>query len=238
MDVWNEFLRRFPGDQQLPSFPIWAMEFGADYPASTAEGFPGLIDERGLCRYRGAFGMPLREIRNGDRFDALPAYAQDRDFPKWKQAFIRQNRELYMANKSWIDGWKKQLLRFAPSLQKLEWNCKGEQRDIWKHIIQFRASGIRVKRTTAAPALVAMTTTQVPVIASRKRYMTVRECAALQRLQGLRSLPAHKSRAFKALGNAVNAEMVRRIAHELLKATPTRDLSRARKDPHALRRPS
>jgi DNA (cytosine-5)-methyltransferase 1 len=83
-----------------------------------------------------------------------------------------------------------------------------------------------------------MTTTQVPVIASRKRYMTVRECAALQRLQGLRSLPAHKSRAFKALGNAVNAEMVRRIAHELLKATPTRDLSRARKDPHALRRPS
>jgi DNA (cytosine-5)-methyltransferase 1 len=30
--AWQKFLDRFPTDEQLPSFPIWAMEFGATYP--------------------------------------------------------------------------------------------------------------------------------------------------------------------------------------------------------------
>ena len=40
------------------------------------------------------------------------------------------------------------ILPFPSSLQKLEWNCKGGERDIWKYVIQFRASGVRVKRPT------------------------------------------------------------------------------------------
>lgn len=29
LEVWQDFLDRFPKDKELPSFPIWSMEFGA-----------------------------------------------------------------------------------------------------------------------------------------------------------------------------------------------------------------
>ena len=123
---------------------------------------------------------------------------------------------LYDKNRKWIDKWKESILCFPPSLQKLEWNCKGEDRNIWKYIIQFRASGVQIKRQTTAPSLVAMTTTQVPIIGWERRYMTPRECAKIQSLGSLVHLPAASSRAFKALGNAVNAEIIYKIGKNLL----------------------
>src|SRR6185295_18329146 len=128
-------------------------------------------------------------------------------FPDWKIHFIRQNREVYRKNKKWIDKWMPEILQFPSSLQKLEWNCKGGERDIWKYVIQFRASGVRVKRPASSPSLVAMTTTQVPIIAWERRYMTPKECARLQSLNGLKALPAAPTNAFTALGNAVNADV-------------------------------
>ena len=128
---------------------------------------------------------------------ALPSYARTtrKKFPKWKQDFIRQNREFFKVNKKWIKPWMGAILEFHPSLQKFEWNCKGEKRDIWKYVIQFRASGVRVKRPSSAPSLIAFTTTQVPIIAWEKRYMTTRECARLQSLDELQHLPTASTRA-------------------------------------------
>lgn len=113
------------------------------------------------------------------------------------------------------------MLALPASHQKFEWNCKGCERDIWKYIIQFRASGIRVKRPTSAPSLIAMTTTQVPIVAWEKRYLTPRECAKAQSLSELDHLPEAATRAYKALGNAVNADIVAMVAESLLK--PIRD---------------
>lgn len=219
LTVWQQFLRRFPKQEDLPWFPIWAAEFGATYPFDDLT--PATTRTSSLRRYRGSFGQSLRRNSRAAILSKLPSYARvvDARFPTWKRTFIRLNRELYRQNRTWIDKWLPALRDLPPSWQKFEWNCKGEERDIWKYVIQFRASGVRVKRPTTAPSLVAMTATQVPIIAWERRYMTPRECSRLQSLQELPFLPSKESQSYKALGNAVNASLVEEIGRALLSKT-------------------
>ncbi len=215
LNVWDRFVQRFPVGEELPSFPIWSMEFGADYPTNRDSLCKTQLSE--LRRSTGSFGIPLNHRYRQEILELVPSHARpvESAFPKWKQLFIRQNREFYNKHSSWIDEWLPDVLRFPPSLQKLEWNCKGETRTVWDKVIQFRASGVRVKRPTTSPSLVAMTTSQVPIIAWESRYMTVRECARLQSMDKLKHLPSGGA-AVRALGNAVNVEVVSKILERLL----------------------
>ncbi|CAJ3034835.1 DNA-cytosine methyltransferase [Burkholderia pseudomallei] len=225
LEVWNEFLKACPRDVTLPSFPLWSMEWGATYPyeTTTPHALKTLYGMDGLKGFRGSHGIKMGTLKSLDgRWSALPSHARTADttFPKWKQNFIRQNRQFYEDNKSWIDPWLPKILKFPSSLQKFEWNVKGGKRNIWDYVIQFRASGVRVKRRTTAPSLIAMTDTQVPIIGWQKRYMTPLECARLQSLDGLNELPKRPSQAFAALGNAVNSNVVEMVARALLAVQP------------------
>jgi DNA (cytosine-5)-methyltransferase 1 len=235
--AWQKFVKAFPAGEELPSFPIWSMEFGATYPFE--EVTPYTMGPRRLRRYRGAHGERLAGLPDDAVMQALPSYARTMEhrFPDWKIDFIRRNRELYARHKRWIDKWLPTIVSFPASLQKLEWNCKGGERNVWNYVIQFRASGVRLKRPTASPSLVAMTTTQVPIIGWERRYMTPLECARLQSLGHLKELPRVTSRAFKALGNAVNAVVVEHVARELVgevtQQRPSRRGKRAARKPAA-----
>ncbi|MFE4467233.1 DNA cytosine methyltransferase [Leifsonia sp. NPDC056824] len=221
LEIWDDFLRSAPSTLKLPSFPIWAMEFGATYPYSE-ETPSALLEElgsAGMDEYLGSFGESLGGLSKEAQLAALPSHARRKQFkfPKWKIDFIRSNREFYAANRIWIDPWleRSRLDSMPSSLQKFEWNAQGEARSIWNFVIQIRASGVRVKRPTTAPSLIAMTDTQVPIIGWERRYMTPRECARLQSLDSIK-LPERRGGAYKALGNAVNATVVRNIAGPLL----------------------
>lgn len=195
LDAWQKLISQLPTGGDLPSFPIWAMEFGATYPIADVS--PAGYGLSQLGSFKGAFGEPLSGLGEDEVLAALPPYARGSamQFPNWKIQYIEQNRQFYRSHKAVIDKWLPSIMGFAPSFQKLEWNWKGGPRDIWQSIIQFRASGIRAKRPTSAPSLVALTTSQVPVIPWERRYMTMRECARLQSMNDLPYLPHSQTSA-------------------------------------------
>lgn len=217
LETWQALIDALPNDENLPSFPIWAMEFGATYPFRDQS--PHSLGYDNIGSFKGALGCPLKGRTADEVRAALPVYARDQveTFPEWKQNFIRQNREFYKRHKAIIDPWLPRINGFAASFQKLEWNWKDGPRDLWQAVVQFRASGIRAKRPTAAPSLVALTTSQVPVIPWERRYMTMRECARLQSMGELKFLPESQGAAHKALGNAVNVSVIAAVAEALIK---------------------
>lgn len=128
------------------------------------------------------------------------------DDPDWKKSFIAKNVSFYLENKRQIGAWlraNRQLADFPTSRRKLEWQAQEAERDLWSLLLHFRPSGIRAKRPTYAPALVAMG--QTSVYGPEKRRLTVQEAAVLQGFPpNFRFSAQVDSLSYRQLGNAIN----------------------------------
>lgn len=212
---WNKFLRSIPSHIEIPSFPLWSDEINAAYPYATCTPWAAKTTVLGQC-----FNPPFpKYTRKTVMFDSLPSYAKEKEekFRQWKIRYIQQNRDWWSKISPYFPvGWLDDLKIFPASLRKLEWNAKGEERDIWKYVLQFRPSGLRVKRFNSSPALVAMTATQIPILGPKRRFLTRVEGLRLQGFPDEHRLSTSRERAFRALGNAVHTDVVRRIAEHII----------------------
>jgi DNA (cytosine-5)-methyltransferase 1 len=141
--------------------------------------------------------------------------------PKWKKNFLLKNSELYSSNKKVLDNWLKKhnyLSDFPPSRRKLEWQAQDAQ-SLFDTIMHFRPSGIRAKKSTYVPAMVAIT--QTSIIGKQLRRISVREGARLQGLpEWFDFMDQPASTTYKQLGNGVNIGSV----YNVMKALVIRDL--------------
>lgn len=248
LKVWQAFLKQtLRHGGVLPSFPVWAMEFGADYPYESVA--PYHLNKELLQGKHGKLGQLIDGRTFEDQIKQLPIYAQPSGrvksptFPAWKVRYIMLNRLFYDTHREWLDQWIGNIRTWDNSFQKLEWNCGPDDKgNLYDKIIQFRASGIRVKQPTWSPAL-NLVGTQIPILpwvklpktsippytdkhlkeyglsrrdVSRGRYLSVREAAKLQGMDLLDFSELTLPRAYEALGNAVNTQVVKKIARRII----------------------
>jgi DNA (cytosine-5)-methyltransferase 1 len=141
--------------------------------------------------------------------------------PDWKRDYITKNRPLYAKYKTQWDEWYKKhevLLKRKEIYGKLEWQAGKKKVDdsIFNQFIQFRQSGIRVKKREYFPTLVAIV--QTPIYAKERRHITPRECARLQSFPDSFIINENDHTAYKQFGNAVNVDVVHFVISNTLKA--------------------
>jgi len=141
----------------------------------------------------------------------------DSDMPDWKIDFLKKNSAFYVENKTAIDSWRArhpELKNLNNSYRKFEWQAQ-DLESVWSGVIQFRPSGVRVKKPDYLPALVAMN--QTSIIGSKKRTITVREAARLQAFPETFTFgDQNPAQSFKQLGNAVSVGTVKFVLTSIL----------------------
>ncbi len=168
------------------------------------------------------FVQGMWKLRQGHRLPGFPIWADHwvmpsfldsgelAKEPKWKADFILKNAEFYAAHRRFLDAWTKRWGiysdAFPPSRRKLEWQAQDTRR-LWDTVMHFRPSGIRAKRPTYLPALVAIT--QTSIIGSRERRLSPREAARLQGLPEWFDFSGQRATAtYRQLGNGVSVGAV------------------------------
>ena len=192
IDAWNEWVERWyeaTEGRRPPGFPIWADSW-RDYP---------------------------QVVRH---FDRVPNYRllmdDDPSLPQWKAGHLAKNYALYHEHHEWIDEWAAQHRvftdKFPASRRKLEWQAQ-DTGSLWETVMHLRPSGIRAKRPTYLPALVAIT--QTSIVGPRQRRLSPRETARLQGLPDWFDFGDQRPAAtYKQMGNGVNVGAVWHILRE------------------------
>jgi DNA (cytosine-5)-methyltransferase 1 len=154
------------------------------------------------------------------------------DIPHWKRQILLKNQTFYRENKQLLDSWLARwdhLSDFPASRRKFEWQAQ-DAASLWECIMHFRPSGIRAKRPTYVPALVAIT--QTTILGPQRRRLSVREAARLQGLpEGFSFDGQPLAASYKQLGNGVNVSVV----YHVLRALVARDAEHLGDKPQLLK---
>jgi DNA (cytosine-5)-methyltransferase 1 len=152
--------------------------------------------------------------------------------PEWKANFLQKNAEFYTKHKKTLDAWLKRwnnLEDFPPSRRKFEWQAQ-DATSLWDCIMHFRPSGIRAKKPTYVPALVAIT--QTTILGPQRRRISVREGARLQGLpESFEFADQPDAASYKQLGNGVNMSAV----YHVMRALVERDLDLLSESPELVK---
>ena len=174
-----------------------------------------------------AFVRGMWEERSGVRLPGFPLWGDDwvplaslsipAGTPKWKQNFLVKNASFYDEHRDFIDSWTADWDfysdKFPPSRRKFEWQAQ-DNPDLWSTVMQMRPTGIRAKRPTYLPALVAIT--QTSIIGERRRRISPREAARLQSLPEWFDFGEQPHAAtYKQLGNGVSVAAIWHVLREV-----------------------
>lgn len=191
IDAWDEWVETWyemTNGRKPPGFPIWA-DAWTDF-ADVVEAF--------------GFVPSYRELMEADP-----------TLPQWKAGHLAKNYDLYATHHKWIDRWTAKhsiYTDFPPSRRKLEWQAQDTPR-LWDTVMHFRPSGIRAKRPTYLPALVAIT--QTSIVGPRERRLSPKETARLQGLPDWFDFGDQRpSASYKQMGNGVNVGAVWHVLRE------------------------
>ena len=106
----------------------------------------------------------------------------------------------------WTKKWGVYTDKFPPSRRKLEWQAQ-DAASLWETVMHLRPSGIRAKKPTYLPALVAIT--QTSIIGPMRRRLSTLEAARLQGLPDWFDFGSQRDAlTYKQLGNGVNVGVV------------------------------
>ena len=138
----------------------------------------------------------------------------------WRRDYITKNKPLFAKYIHIIEPWYekyKKILNKREIYGKLEWQVGHlkENDSIYNYSIQFRQSGIRVKKTNYFPTLVAIS--QIPIYGKTQSYITPRECARLQSFPEDYILDESDRVVYKQMGNSVNVHNVYTVINSTLK---------------------
>ena len=192
IDAWDEWVQTWyekTEGRRPPGFPIWGDAW---------TGFDDVVKQFGW--------IP-------DHRDLMKV---DETLPPWKAGHLAKNYSLYSVHRGWIDAWAEKwgfyTAKFPASRRKLEWQAQDTPR-LWETVMHFRPSGIRAKRPTYLPALVAIT--QTSIVGPRERRLSPRETARLQGLPDWYDFGDQRAAAtYKQMGNGVNVGAVWHVMRE------------------------
>lgn len=150
------------------------------------------------------------------RADAEAHRGLERKARDWKDGFLDRSQDFIKSYSPQLKGkgsgdvLSKILTLKNNAWRKLEWQASDAE-SLTECLIQLRPSGVRVKKATYTPALVAIN--QAPILGSEKRRLTPYEAGRLQFFpdrvyQVMLDLKQPQIQSYKQFGNAVHVGTV------------------------------